>query len=102
MSVFLRLSGNGAPSREGRGGARKRKNESSPSVCVMLFEGLCSRKNRFTACPDWVYRCSIGRVCSTLQGTWQKFVDFEWKNVAAADLLQVTQTEGQVSWLPQP
>lgn len=33
------------------------------------------------------------------QGTWQKFVDFEWKTVAVTDLLQVTKTEGQVRQL---
>eukprot|EP00752_Nemacystus_decipiens_P013472 g11931.t1 len=40
--------------------------------------------------PPWTRR--------TEEGTWQKFVDFEWKTVAVADLLQVTKTEGQV-WL---
>ncbi|CAM9177073.1 unnamed protein product [Hapterophycus canaliculatus] len=40
--------------------------------------------------PPWTRR--------TEEGTWQKFVDFEWRNVAVTDLLQVTQTEGQV-WL---
>ncbi|CAM9495957.1 unnamed protein product [Ectocarpus sp. 4 AP-2014] len=37
--------------------------------------------------PPWTRR--------TEEGTWQKFVDFEWRAVAAADLLQVTKTEGQ-------
>ncbi|CBJ28395.1 conserved unknown protein [Ectocarpus siliculosus] len=40
--------------------------------------------------PPWTRRAE--------EGTWQKFVDFEWRTVAAADLLQVTKTEGQV-WL---
>ena len=31
-----------------------------------------------------------------VQGTWQKFVNLEWKNVPAVDLLKVTKTEGQV------
>ncbi|CAM9790782.1 unnamed protein product [Ectocarpus fasciculatus] len=37
--------------------------------------------------PPWTRR--------TEEGTWQKFVDFEWRTVATADLLQVTKTEGQ-------
>lgn len=30
------------------------------------------------------------------QGKWQKFMDFQWKNIPVADLLKVTKTEGQV------
>ncbi|CAN0269960.1 unnamed protein product, partial [Laminaria digitata] len=40
--------------------------------------------------PPWTRR--------TDKGTWQKFVDLEWKNVPATDLLKVTKTEGQI-WL---
>eukprot|EP00903_Cladosiphon_okamuranus_P017461 g16083.t1 len=40
----------------------------------------------------------IAKQSPAQEGTWQKFVDFEWKTVAVTDLLQVTKTEGQV-WL---
>ncbi|CAM9362081.1 unnamed protein product [Discosporangium mesarthrocarpum] len=40
--------------------------------------------------PPWTRRSN--------EGKWEKYVDFKWTNVAPADLLVITKTEGQV-WL---